>query len=128
MKKRVMLGIVITVIMLFWVGCSAPDTTGTPAYDTELVPQKQSQSNLDTYVYEGEIIFVPVTYQHIDDGTMNGLDLIRYVDLNTGVLYLYTEKYYSGYGITWEMLVDEFGNPLKYDNIDALREKYGCTK
>ena len=87
-----------------------------------------TQKNINSYELDGNISFVPVSYQYVKDGTTNGLDIVQYVDLSTGVTYVYLEKYKSGYGITMEMLVDEDGNPLIYKDLDQLRSKYNWVE
>lgn len=83
-----------------------------------------SHNNIESYTYEGDVIYVPVSYQHIKDGTMYGLDIIHYVNLNTGVMYVYTEKFKSGYGTTWCELRNPDGTLVIYEKLDELREKH----
>lgn len=54
----------------------------------------------------------------------NGIDFITYVDLENGTMWLYTRKYYSGYGVTMTKLTDENNNACIYEHLDELRQKY----
>lgn len=83
-----------------------------------------SHNNIESYKYEGDVIYVPVSYQHIKDGSINGFDIIQYVNLNTGVMYVYTVKHNSGYGTTWCELRNPDGTLVVYEKLDELREKH----
>lgn len=79
-----------------------------------------TQSDINTYTYSGDVQFIPISWQNIDDDTRNGLDITRYVDLETGVIYIYAEK--NGYGSTWEVSVNPDGTPIIYADLEQLRE------
>lgn len=82
------------------------------------------QENVLEYGYSSDITFVPISYQHINDGTRSGLDILQYVNLDTGVMYVYTEKYQRGYATTWCELRNPDGTLMIYEDLKALREQY----
>lgn len=90
----------------------------------ENIPDQESVS---TYKYSGDITFVPISYQHIDDGT-TGLDILQYVNLDTGVMYVYTEKYKRGYATTLCELRHPDGTLMVYEDLETLREKYNWNE
>lgn len=117
MTKNISFICLIIGILLCTTGCG-------PALETEGTETvAPSQNNIESYIYEGDVIYVPISYQRINDGT-NGLEILQYVNLNTGVMYIYTEKMHAGYGITWCELRNSDGNVVVYKKLDELRAKY----
>ena len=106
MKKRSVITIMALCLTII-TGCSATKEIST------------TKSNVNSYTYSGDTRFMAVSYEHIDDGAIKGLDIIVYVDKYTKVQYLYTEKYISGAGFasTFTQLVDSKGNPILYDGV-----------
>lgn len=120
MKK---IGIILILSLLFLTGCSVDNLKKDINAKITTV-----QEDINSYVFYGDTQFVPVSYQRIEDGTRNGLDLIQYVDLKEGTIYLYTEKFCSGYGISLTMLLDSEGKPVLYDDLESLRKEYNWTE
>jgi hypothetical protein len=110
--KNILISLVLSVVFL--TGCGDDYQKG----------KDVDQSDISSYNLEGDIQFVPVSYEKIHDGTINGLEMIKYVDLSEGTVYLYTEKYSSGFGTTWTLLEDKDGNPVLYEDLENLRDKY----
>ena len=78
-------------------------------------------NDISTWDLSGDVRFVPVEIQYIDYGYLDKPKFITFVDLKTGRLYLYVEKFNSESGVSFTPLEDEF-----YDgDLDSLRLKYG---
>lgn len=72
--------------------------------------------DIDSYRYLSKNHrFVVVSYEHIDVGSINGLNISTLVDRETRVMYILAEKYQSGYGLSMEVLVDANGRPILYE-------------
>lgn len=72
--------------------------------------------------------FVPVDKYTIEDGTTNSMDFVTFVDLENGTMWLYTEKFQSGYGTTFTKLTDENNNACIYEQLDELRSEHNYKK
>lgn len=83
-----------------------------------------SHRNVDTWNIPDSSRFVPVDKYSIYDGTTNGMDFVTFVDLENGTMWLYTEKFQSGYGTTFTKLTDEYNNACVYEQLNELRDKY----
>lgn len=103
-------------------------TTGCSLSEEQLDGVVRTQDNITSYEYVGTTTFVPVSYQCIKDGTFNGLTIIQYVNLDNGVMYVYTEKYNEGYATTWCELKNADGTLMVYEKLDELRETYNWSK
>ena len=115
MKKVSILMVIIAMFLL--VGCSTAEINENE--DTHPITE-----DVTTYIYSGNVWFAPINTQNVYDGTFNGVDITTYVDLNTGVMYVFTSRFHSGYDTTWEMLVNADGTPAVYENLDELRDQY----
>lgn len=102
MRKGIPIVIILIVIMtsLLCVGCSKLSV---------------KYNDINTYEYTKDNRFEISSQEEIDDGTTNGLTIRVLVDKETGVMYLYTEKFKSGYGTSLTVLVDKDGKPLIYE-------------
>lgn len=113
MKKILVLITMITILSIL-TGCGKIlENVVSPIHD-----------DINTYEYSEDVRYVPITRQHIKDGSINGFDIARYVDLDTGVIYIYTEKYLNGYGTTWEISVNPDGTPVTYAGLEEIRKQY----
>ena len=83
-----------------------------------------SHNEVDTWINESENILVAVEKHIIKDGTKNGMDIVQFVDLDTGVIYVYIEKFSSGYGLDIEPMLNADGTPKIYENLEDLRKEY----
>lgn len=132
MKKKLSLLIILIFIIFSFTACSKSPTTSqypnTTSTSSNVTLRSIDQTKPDTYRYTDNPQFVAVTYQHIKDGTTNGLKMIQYVDLNTGTMYLYTEKYLGSYANTFVPLLNPDGTPVVYDDLETLRNKYHWNK
>lgn len=129
MKKTLLIILLLSLIGL--TGCASEKSFEKMQEDIKNIENSigtTTKSDIESYVCTGNVTFVPISYMHIKDSTINGLDILQYVDLDTGVMYVYTEKYGSGYGTTLEVLVDADGNPRVYEDLDTLRTKYNWTE
>lgn len=113
MRKKVLLTIA-SIVTVLLSGCSN-SYTATEIFniDSEDVTTWNTKS----------IRFVPIDKYTLKDGSINGMDFVTFVDLENGVMYLYTEKYRSGYGTTWEPIYNKDGTLSVYENLDTLRIK-----
>lgn len=83
-------------------------------------------SDIDTYAISGEGKFLPVSFEDISDGTVNGATIIEYVNVENKTMWVCFQKFQNGYGISFNQMFDENGDPVLYDgDIDALKKKYG---
>jgi len=74
------------------------------------------QSKPHTYVYKtNDSRFKVVSADEIDDGTVSGLTISILIDKETNIMYMQSEKYQSGYGLSLEVMVDQDGKPLIYN-------------
>ena len=132
--KKLMISIFTIMMVVSCTGCSSLliATTNNSYQCAESKPTNKTtitqQVGANSYEYSGNVQFILTSYQHIEDGSYNGLDIMTYVDLNTGVMYVCTEKYAYGYGTTWEVLVNADGSPVIYEDLEALREKCNWGK
>jgi hypothetical protein len=79
---------------------------------------KVDQYDVDSYKYSSngtKARFKIVSYQKINDGTNNGIKFLTFVDTQTKVMYVQTEKFQSGYGLAMQVMVDTNGKPLIYE-------------
>lgn len=77
---------------------------------------KVKMYDVNTYQYSSDNRFLVVDVEHIDDGTVNGITLSTLVDRQTKVMYVLTEKFQSGYGISFDVIINSEGKPLIYDD------------
>lgn len=114
-SKAILLLIILLISIL--TGCTAElyekDEIDAALYEKNEIDTDQYDPN--TYKYSNDSRFKVVSIENIEDGTINGLTIIVLVDKKTKVMYMQTEKFQSGYGITLQVLLDAEGKPLLYD-------------
>lgn len=81
-------------------------------------------NNVETWIVPEGSRFVPVDIYTVDNGKLNGLDFVTYVDLENGTMWLYSSAFCNGYGTTFTKLTDENDNACIYEDLDELRDKY----
>lgn len=90
---------------------------------------EENQSDIDTYSVAGDVIFLPIAYEHIKDGTANGVDIIQYVNIKDNTIWVLYEKYKAGYGISFVQQYDKNNNPALYGgDIELLKQKYNVNE
>lgn len=69
-----------------------------------------------TYQYSSDNNrFTVVAVERIKDGTSSGITISTLVDRNTKVMYMLTEKFQAGYGISFDVILNAEGTPLIYN-------------
>ena len=92
------------------------------AYNSEEMTSIRS-TDTSTWVYEGDNSLVAVSHTFIKDGDVNGMDIVEFVDLDNGNMYLYTSKYLGGFGCTMiPKYADSEGNIQVYEDLEVLRK------
>lgn len=109
--KVLILSVLLTAAMILPTGCSV-------RFDNS------SLKDVDNFELTGDVTFVPVSSQHIDDKSVNGIYFYEYVDLSTGVMYVYTSKFRDGYATTWSPLYNSNGTLKVCENLEFLRKVY----
>lgn len=129
----------ICIVALFCVaGCGSSSVSYTGVEETKkselnndarsfgsIIPE---QRNVSTYGYYGDVKYVAVSHQNIKDGTRFGLHIVEYVNLDNGLMYVYTEKYSNGYGTTWCEIKNPDGSLVVYEHLEELRKAYNWSK
>ena len=122
MKKSIIM--IVTVLTLSSLcGCSS-DTENS----SEILSQLTSRGteNIDDYSVSKNPTFLPITYEHINDGTINGIDIVEFVHTSDGTVWNSTEKYNNGIASTFTQEFGPDGKPVLYDgDLNALKAKYG---
>lgn len=104
MNKRIISVILICGISFALTGCDS------------VLPWVSKQSKPDTYVYKtNDSRFKIVSTEEIKEGSVNGLTISILVDKETNVMYIQSEKFQSGYGLSLEVMVGQDGKPLIYN-------------
>lgn len=122
MKKSIIM--IVTMLALSGLcGCSLDDTDATTSSGTILSTR---QDNIDTYSVSGNPTFLPITYQHVNDGSMNGIAIVEFVHTSDGTVWNSTEKYNNGLTTTFTQEFGPDGKPVLYDgDLNTLKAKYG---
>ena len=80
-------------------------------------------TDTSTWIYEGDGNFVAVGHTFLKDGDIDGMDIVEFVDLDNGNMYIYTSKNSSGFGCTMiPKYADSEGTIQVYEDLEALRE------
>lgn len=108
----------------------ANNTKTTNTTNTEVTNQtselKTLHSQLDKWQIPEEARIVPISQNNVYDKEST-LDFVEYVDLDTGVMYLYIEKFRTSYAIEFQVLLNADGTPCVYENLEELKQKYNWT-
>lgn len=65
MRKKIIIGLTIFVIVGILSGCGEVSTSTT-----------QSQDDVDSYSVSGDVTYLPLSYEYIEDGTASGIDIV----------------------------------------------------
>lgn len=118
MKKKIILGITTIALVGILNGCNFAEAT-----------VESRQNDINTYSISGDVIFLPLSYENIDDGTINGIDIVQYVNIENKTVWVSYEKFKDGYGVSFVQQFDENNEPVLYDgDIEALKQKYNNEK
>lgn len=90
-----------------------------------------SYDDMDSYEFTGSALFLPVSYETVDNGDYNKTVFTEFVYVPDGTLWMESYKtltihYKGGLGQSLVQIIGTDGKPKVYDgDIDELREKYG---
>lgn len=90
-----------------------------------------SLDNFDSYEFTGSALFLPVSYETVDNGDYNKTVFTEFVYVPDGTLWMETYKtltisYKGGLGQSMVQIFDADGKPKVYDgDINELCKKYG---
>ena len=90
-----------------------------------------SLDNFDSYEFTGNALFLPVSYETVDNGDYNKTVFTEFVYVPDGTLWMETYKtltisYKGGLGQSMVQIFDADGKPKVYDgDINELCKKYG---
>lgn len=117
--KRKFTGLVILIIIGVLSGCgNATNTVNKPC-----------KNNVDTYIVSGDVSFLPLSYEHIKNGNINGVCITQYVNVNNKTIWVAYSQFQSGYGLSFTQEFDKDGNPVLYDgDIEALKQKFNVDE
>lgn len=91
-----------------------------------------SLDNFDSYDFSGNALFLPISYETVNNGDYEETVFIEYVYVPDGTLWIESYKAFSrnrasGLGQSLVQIIGTDGKPKVYDgDIDELREKYGA--
>lgn len=90
-----------------------------------------SLDNFDSYEFTGSALFLPVSYETVDNGDYNKTVFTEFVYVPDGTLWMESYKtltisYKGGLGQSMVQIFDADGKPKVYDgDINELCKKYG---
>lgn len=90
-----------------------------------------SLDNFDSYDFSGNALFLPISYETVNNGVYEETVFTEYVYVPDGTLWIesykaFSENRASGLGQSLVQIIGTDGKPKVYDgDIDELREKYG---
>lgn len=93
-----------------------------------------SYEDMDSYKFTGSALFLPVSYETVDNGDYNKTVFTEFVYVPDGTLWMETYKtlttsYRGGLGQSMVQIFDADGKPKMYDgDINELCKKYGVKK
>lgn len=94
------------------------------------VPSLDKLDNFDSYDFSGNALFLPISYETVNNGDYEETVFIEYVYVPDGTLWIESYKAFSrnrasGLGQSLVQIIGTDGKPKVYDgDIDELREKY----
>ena len=99
---------------------------------SNIFPNVPSLDNFDSYDFSGNALFLPISYETVNNGDCRETVFTEYVYVPDGTLWIESYKTSSGnraagLGQSLVQIISTDGKPKVYDgDIDELREKYGA--
>lgn len=126
--KKFAITLISASLLIALVGCSSSQpletsytdyasNSGLPSVSEKSQPTPD-QYDISSYLYwPDDSRFTVVAVERIEDGTNSGITITTLADRKTKVMYLLTEKFQAGYGISMDVLVNAEGKPMIYDGV-----------
>lgn len=114
-KKVVIFGLLLLLFSLFCIFSGWDSTMLSHSQDSQ-ESQESQESKTDNCEYKADDgRFKIVSTEKVDDGKTKDMTILILVDKETNVMYIQSEKYSCGWGLSLEVMVDKDGKPLIYN-------------
>lgn len=117
----------LALLMIFTFGFVAVGCSGfTKVSNSGISSNATFPEHIVTYQVQGDVDYLPISREEIKDGTINGTNIIRWVNVNNKTVWVEIYKYSQGYGLSFSQEFDENGKPVIYDgDVEELKRIYG---
>lgn len=117
MKKK---NFILFLSIFMIVGLCGCDEISSDKISSALINPKGS---IDEYKINGDCRFIPISYTSIDE--RNTLSITEYVNTVNKTVWVESEKWPNGHGLSFTQEYDENGKPVIYSgDLEELKEKY----